>query len=188
MNQKLLANAQFKMATEDGSIYRPVSIIAINWFLSLKRLNKNLQTRAWNEEKLPSIHWIRTFWPISKFKMATDDWSVYRRVPIIAINWIFFQNSSTKTYKLKLEMKKNYQGYIESENSGQSRSFVASKMTTKDWSAYRRMSIIVINRIFLQNGLTKIYKRALEMKKSYQGYIESEQFGQIWDSWQPKLP
>ena len=38
-------------------------------------------------------------------------------------------------------MKKNYQGYIESENFGQPRSFVAFKMTTEDWSAYRRVSV-----------------------------------------------
>ena len=78
----------FNMTTEDWSAYRR-AIITINWIFSTKRLNQNLQTGAWNEEKLPRIHWIRTVWPISKFKMATDDWSVYLRVSIIAINWFF---------------------------------------------------------------------------------------------------
>ena len=64
-------------------------------------------------------------------------------------------------------MKKNYKGHIELENFGQFRSFVSFKMATEDWSAYRLMSIIAINWIFLQNGLTKIYKLGLEMKSIY---------------------
>ena len=88
----------FKLATEDWSVYRSLSIIAIKWIFSPKRLNQNLQTRAWNEEKLPRIHWIRKFWPISTtaFKMATEDWSVYQLVSIIVINWIF---SSKRLYQ-----------------------------------------------------------------------------------------
>ena len=82
----------FKVATEDWSVYWRVSIIAINLIFSPKWLNENLQTRAWIEEKLPRIHWIRKF-GLSRsfvaFKMATEDWSVYLRVSIIAINWIF---------------------------------------------------------------------------------------------------
>ena len=90
----------------------------------------------------------------------------------------YLENGLTKIYKQGLEMRKNYQGYIESENFGQSRSLVAFKITTADWSVYRRVLIIAIYWIFLQNGLTKIYKQGLEMKKNYQGYIESENFGQ----------
>ena len=47
---------------------------------------------------------------------------------------IFLQNGLPRIYKLGLEMKKNHEGYIESENVGQSRSFVACKMATEDWS------------------------------------------------------
>ena len=64
--------------------------------------------------------------------MATEDWSVYRRVSIIAINWIFFQNGFTKIYKLGLEMKRNYQGYIESENFGLFRMFRYKKFVYKN--------------------------------------------------------
>ena len=77
-------------------------------------------------------------------------------------------------------MKNNYQGYIESENFGQSRSFVAFKI-----AADRRLFGLparVYNcyklNFFLQNDLTNIYELGFEMKKSYQGYIESENFGQ----------
>ena len=34
-------------------------------------------------------------------------------------------------------MKKNYQGYIDSVNFGQSGSFVAFKIAIEDWSVYR---------------------------------------------------
>ena len=66
---------------------------------------------------------------------------VYNRYKLI----FFLRNGSIKIYKLGLEMKKNYQGYIESGNFGQSQCFVAFKMATEDWSAYRRVSIIAIN-------------------------------------------
>ena len=41
-------------------------------------------------------------------------------------------------------MKKNYQGYIESENFGLSRNLVAFKIATEDWSIYQRVSIIAM--------------------------------------------
>ena len=42
--------------------------------------------------------------------------------------------------------------------------------------------------IFLQNGLTKIYKEGLKVKKNYQGYLESESCGQILNSLFPNGP
>ena len=52
----------------------------------------------------------------------------------------------TKIYKLGLEMKNNYQGYIESENFGQSRIFVAFKIAIENWSVYRLVSIFSLKR------------------------------------------
>ena len=43
-------------------------------------------------------------------------------------------------------MKSNYQWYIESENFGQSRIFVAFKITIEDSSVYRRVSIFSAKR------------------------------------------
>ena len=74
-------------------------------------------------------------------------------------------------------MKKSYQGYIESENFGQYQTFVAFKIAIENWSVYpARVNNRYKLNFFLQNSLTKIYKLGLEMKKSYQGYIET--FGQ----------
>ena len=105
--------------------------------------------------------------PISnRVKVATEDWSVYRNESITAITWIFPQKGLTKIYKLGLEMKKNYQGYIESENFGQSRSFVAFKMATEDWSVCRRFSIIAINWIFSPKRLNQnLHTKALNEEK-----------------------
>ena len=60
-------------------------------------------------------------------------------------------------------MKKNHQGYIETENFGQSRNFLAFKIAIEDWSVYR----------------TSVNKLGLEMKKNYQGYIRIKNFWPI---------
>ena len=83
-----------------------MSIIAINWIFSPKRLNQSLQSRAGNEEILPRIHWIKKFRPIFKFCCIQDgpeDWLVYQRFSVIAMNWTFFpkrlnQNLQTGVY------------------------------------------------------------------------------------------
>ena len=49
-------------------------------------------------------------------------------------------------------MKKNYEGYIESEPFGQ---FWKFKMATDDWSIYWRVSIIAINWIFSPKRLNQ---------------------------------
>ena len=76
----------FKMNTEDWSAYRRVSIITINWIFSPKRLNQNLQTSTWNEEKLLRIHWIRKFWPISKFCCLQNDHRILVGLPARVCN------------------------------------------------------------------------------------------------------
>ena len=48
-------------------------------------------------------------------------------------------------------MKKNYQGYIESQNFGQSRTFVEFKIAIEDWSVYR----IRVNNRYKLNFLSK---------------------------------
>ena len=88
-------------------------------------------------------------------------------------------------------MKKNYQGYIdhESENFGQIVNSLFHKCATEESSVYQ---VCIKSRYklsnFLQNSLTKIYKPGLEMKKSYQGYIEFKNFGQILNSFHPDVP
>ena len=65
----------FKIAIEDWLVYRTRVNNRYKLNFPPKRLNQNLQTTAWNEENLPRIHWIRKFWPVSKFcsfKMATE--------------------------------------------------------------------------------------------------------------------
>ena len=70
-------------------------------------------------------------------------------------------------------MKKNYQGYIKSKNLGQSRSFVAFKIVTEDWSVYRSLSIIAIKWIFSPRRLNQnLLTTAWNEEKLYQGYIE----------------
>ena len=49
-------------------------------------------------------------------------------------------------------------------------------MAIEDLPGVYQISLLTV--YFLQNGLTKIYKLGLEMKKICQGYIESENFGQ----------
>ena len=95
--------------------------------------------------RIKNVGQYRTF---AAFKIAIEDWLVHRRMSIIAINWIFLQNGLTKVYKLGLEMKRNYQRYIEFENFAQCRSFVAFKLATGDWSVYWSISIIAIKWIF----------------------------------------
>ena len=48
-------------------------------------------------------------------------------------------------------MKKSYQGYIESENFGQSRTLVAFKIALEDWSVYRTP----VNNCYNVNFLSK---------------------------------
>ena len=90
--------------------------------------------------------------------MATEDWSVYRRFSIIAINWTFSSKRLNQNWQTRAWNEGNYQGYIESENFGQSRSFVAFKMATEDWSVYRHVSIIAINCIFSPKRLNRNFQ------------------------------
>ena len=87
----------FNMATEHWSAYRRVSIIAVNWIFSPKRLNQNLETRAWNEEKPPRIHWIRKFLPnfrLLSAKFAIEEPSVYQARVNNRYKLIFFSKTA----------------------------------------------------------------------------------------------
>ena len=73
----------------------------------------------------------------------------------------------TKIYKLRFEMRKSYQGYIESENFSQSQSLVAFKIATEDWSVLRARVHMETQytEFFCKTAQTKIWKLGLEMKK-----------------------
>ena len=103
----------FKIAIEDWSVYWHMSIIAINWIFLQNGFNQNLETRAWNEEKLPMIHWIRKFWPVSQFCCVQNGHRRLvglQRVSTIAINWILSpkrlnQNLHTRAWNEKKTTK-----------------------------------------------------------------------------------
>ena len=76
-----LSFVAFIIETEDWSVCQRVSIIAINWIFSPKRLEQNLQTTAGGEENLPRNIESRNFGQYRTFvafKIAIEDWSVYR--------------------------------------------------------------------------------------------------------------
>ena len=115
------------------------------------------------------------------FKIAIEDWSVYQRVSIMAMNWIFLQNGFNQNLETRAWHEENLPRIHWITNFAQSRTFAAFKIAIEDWSVHKtRVNNRYKLNFFLQNGLTKVYNLGLKMKKNYQGYIESENFGQSW--------
>ena len=97
------------------------------------------------------------------------------------------QNGLTKIYKQGLKMKKNYKGYIESEDCGQILILCIQMCHRKVFSLQGVYKKWLQTENFLQNGLTKIYKLMLTMKKNYKGNIESEGCSQVLYSLYPTV-